>query len=215
MQPQPDPEQNRGQPSRLARALARGVEGFRQGFGDREYGMSREFRARYPGLAPWQPFVGPADIAARSIPAALRGAAGLVAGGAEAVGMSEANANRLQRDLNMIGNTFEPRRPNDTPESGLTRARTRMMEGWRQGFGERDVGIPADLLARYPHLARWQTDARDVDALVRSWPGLLQGGAGLAAGLAEDIGMSEAKASRLQRDLNAVTEVIGARRLGR
>jgi hypothetical protein len=129
--------------------------------------------------------------------------------------MSEANANRLQRDLNMIGNTVEPRRPNDAPESGLTRARARMTEGWRQGFGDRELGIPPAVLARYPHLALWQTDARDVDALVRSWPGLVQGGAGLVAGLAEDIGMSEANANRLQRDLNALAEVIGARRLGR
>lgn len=103
MQPRPGPEQGQVQPSRLAKALARGVEGFRQGFGDREYGMSRDFRARYPGLAPWQAVVGPADVFMRATSGLLGGASGTIAGTAEAMGMDETSANRLQRDLNILG----------------------------------------------------------------------------------------------------------------
>jgi len=65
--------------------------------------MSREFRARYPGLAPWQVVVGPADVFMRATSGVLGGASGAIAGGAEAMGMSEADANRLQRDLNIFG----------------------------------------------------------------------------------------------------------------
>jgi hypothetical protein len=214
LQQQPTPEPI-GPLSRLARALARGVEGARQGFGEREIGMPAEFRARYPGVAVWQPIAGTVDIAGRSIPAAARGVAGMVAGAAESAGMSEAGANRLQRDLNMVGHMFEPRRPRDVQSSEPTKRELRMTRAWKDGFGDRELGIPADMLARYPYLAYLQPDARDIDKLARGWSGALRGGAGFVAGLAEDSGMDEASANRLERDLNALAEIAGARRLGR
>jgi hypothetical protein len=63
---------------------------------------------------------------------------------------------------------------NTGPRRPFANAMARGADGFRQGFGEREVGIPAALFARYPHLAFWQPDASDVDKLVRGWSGLLR-----------------------------------------
>jgi hypothetical protein len=213
------PERRNGPLSRLARALERGAEGARQGFGQREIGMPAELRTRYPGLAVWQPIVGTVDIAGRSIPAALRGTAGLVAGAAEAAGMSESSANRLQRDLSMIGNTFESREPSrmqrtDVPPSN--KALSRFLSEFQQGFGGRELGMPAELRARYPGLWPWQPlVAAPADLALRTYQGLLRGAGGFIAGLSEASGVSETEANRRQREWNAAAEILGSRRLGR
>lgn len=105
------------------------------------------------------------------------------------------------------------------PNAGLRRpfanARARAVEGFRQGFGDRELGIAGEVLARYPALRFWEDDARIVDGLGRSWSGLLRGGAGFIGGWDQDLGSSEADSRRLQGELNALTEILGARRLGR
>jgi hypothetical protein len=113
----------------------------------------------------------------------------------------------MQRPENAESNA-EPRRP-------FANARDRAAEGFRQGFGDRELGIPAEILARYPQLAIWQDDARILDGLRRSWSGLLRGGAGFIGGWDQDLGSSETDSRRLQRDLNAFGDIFGARRLGR
>jgi hypothetical protein len=219
LDPQPDPEPRRSPLSRLANALARGAEGARQGFGQREIGMPAEFRARYPGVAVWQPIVGTVDIAGRSVPGAARGVAGILAGAAEAAGMNEADANRLQRDLNMVGNTLEARDPARMEQNGAppsNKALSRFASEFRQGFGDRELGIPVEVRARYPGLSMWQPlAAAPADFAMRTYQGLLRGAGGFAGGLLEGTGASQTDANRLQRELNAIGEILGSRRLGR
>jgi hypothetical protein len=105
--------------------------------------------------------------------------------------------------------------PNAEPTRPFANTRARAAEGFRQGFGDRELGIPADVLARYPQLGLLQDDARIVDGLTRSWSGLLRGGAGFAGGLSQDMGLNETDSRRLQREFNALGDIFGARRLGR
>jgi SCP1.201-like deaminase len=81
-------------------AAQRAWEGAKFGFGDQPLGFSADNIAKYPNAyLAWQPFVAPLDLALRSVPAAIYGAAGLASGLYEGFGGSPANAARLQRDI--------------------------------------------------------------------------------------------------------------------
>lgn len=82
--------------------VARTVEGFKQGFGERELGLPADVRAENPSIAPFQPLIGGADAVMRSISGLMSATPGTVAGLAEQAGMSRANADRLERDLNIL-----------------------------------------------------------------------------------------------------------------
>ena len=75
------------------------TESAKDAFGNEPPGISPENLKKYPYLNVLQPFAGMADVALRDINAAVAGGAGAVAGFAENIGMSEAEANRLQRDI--------------------------------------------------------------------------------------------------------------------
>lgn len=105
---------------------------------------------------------------------------------------------------------------NAGPRRSFANAIARGAEGYRQGYGERETGMPAEFLARYPGLSVWQPlAAAPADFFLRLWPGLLRGAAGFIGGLDQDMGSSETDSRRLQRELNAVAEIAGVRRLGR
>lgn len=84
--------------------LSRGWEGVKQGFGSEPIGFSDENRRNYPRTyLTWQPFVAPIDTALRLPGAIVGGAAGLGAGIYQAHGGGKAEADRLERDLNILG----------------------------------------------------------------------------------------------------------------
>lgn len=91
---------NDGIISRLWNATSRGFE---QGFGT-ESQFRKDFKRLYPNtFALWQPFTDTVELAFR-LPGGIIGAtAGAGAQTAREVGVSEAWANRLERDLNIIG----------------------------------------------------------------------------------------------------------------
>jgi hypothetical protein len=82
--------------------VARTMEGAQESFGERPLGISEKTRADYPALDAVQPLAVPLDAALRSIAAAVGGGAGAVAGLAEKAGLSRTDADRLQRDLNLM-----------------------------------------------------------------------------------------------------------------
>lgn len=85
-------------------ALVRIAETAKAAFGDQELGMSAETRNKYPGLAIWQPLVAaPADFVVRGLSSVLAGGSAAIAEVAKKAGMSDADANRLTRDLYVIG----------------------------------------------------------------------------------------------------------------
>lgn len=83
---------------------AAGAKGAGYGFGDELIGFSQENREKYPlTYRMWQPFVAPIDLALRAPGAAV---SALSAAGAEAYkqfGGSDADAQKLERDLNILG----------------------------------------------------------------------------------------------------------------
>jgi hypothetical protein len=98
------------------------------GFGDEPLGFSQESRAKYPHTyLRWQPYAAPLDFALRA-PGAAIGA--ISSAGSEiykALGGTETDANRLERDLNILGQSA-------------------MVEG---GFGSRyNIGKPQTNLFR-------------------------------------------------------------------
>lgn len=83
--------------------IERTVEGAKGGFGDRELGISAQTRADYPAVSLLQPLVAaPVDAALRTVAAAVGAVSGGLAGLAEKAGLSPADADRLQRDLNVM-----------------------------------------------------------------------------------------------------------------
>jgi phage-Barnase-EndoU-ColicinE5/D-RelE like nuclease3 len=83
--------------------LERGWEGTKQGFGSQPLGFSDENRRKYPVARFAQPFVAPIDAALRLPGAIAGGAAGLGAGMYRAHGGGKAESDRLERDLNILG----------------------------------------------------------------------------------------------------------------
>jgi hypothetical protein len=87
-----------------AGAVQRGWEGLKHGFGDQPVGFSLENREKYPiTTRTWQPFVAPIDTALRLPGAVIGGLAGVEAGVYRKHGGGDAEANRLERDLNILG----------------------------------------------------------------------------------------------------------------
>jgi hypothetical protein len=85
--------------------LKRAGEGFASGFGNEPIGFSPDTLERYPTLKhmpQFQSAVGLADTALRGVRGGVYGLAGAAAGTAEDLGMSESNANQLQRDLGVV-----------------------------------------------------------------------------------------------------------------
>jgi phage-Barnase-EndoU-ColicinE5/D-RelE like nuclease3 len=83
--------------------LERGWQGAKQGFGSQPLGFSDENRRNYPVARFAQPFVAPIDAALRLPGAIVGGGAGLGAGMYRAHGGGQAESDRLERDLNILG----------------------------------------------------------------------------------------------------------------
>lgn len=82
------------------------MDGLKQGFGDKAVGLTEEDYKNFPGLRDQKALQVAAtvvDALLRAPGAILGGAAGAVSGGAEAAGMSPANADRLMRDVGVAG----------------------------------------------------------------------------------------------------------------
>jgi hypothetical protein len=144
---QPGAPLTEGQPDDRRGILTRMMEGARGGAGSGELGISRENLEKYPA---WRLLQIPAQMAEtvpRTFGAAIGGMAGLGAGLTEHFGMSRADADRLQRDLDVAGTiaallsgtprprfggpspaagTAEFRRSTFTPDVGATPAATSM-----------------------------------------------------------------------------------------
>jgi hypothetical protein len=98
--------------------IGRAVEGAKHGFGASNIGISAENRAKYPVASTvLQPFAAPADLVLRGLSAIIEGGTGALAGLAEAAGLSKANADRLERDLNVIAKVAATQMP--TPRPGV------------------------------------------------------------------------------------------------
>jgi hypothetical protein len=100
---QPGAPLTQGQPDDRRGILTRMIEGAQGGAGGGELGISRENIQKYPALEMLQIPARMADAVPRVFGATIGGLAGAGAGRAEHFGMSPANADRLQRDLNMGG----------------------------------------------------------------------------------------------------------------
>lgn len=86
--------------------VRRAAEGFSSGFGSEPIGFKPETLESYPFLKQMpqlQAAAGIGDTALRGLRGGMYGLAGATAGAAEDLGMGEANANRLQRDLGSVG----------------------------------------------------------------------------------------------------------------
>lgn len=80
------------------------LQGIKQGFGPGPLGATDEDIQKHPILAgAFLPFILPLDLASRTVGAAIGGASALGAETARQAGMNEAWANRLERDLHIIG----------------------------------------------------------------------------------------------------------------
>jgi hypothetical protein len=105
--------------------LARTIEGFTAGAGTAPLGFTPQHRAQYPMLQALQPFAAPIDLALRLPAGVIGGAAGVGAGLAENFGLSRAQADRLQRDLGLLGQSAmvavpaRPRQSVPRPVAGL------------------------------------------------------------------------------------------------
>jgi hypothetical protein len=117
--------------------LERGWQGAKQGFGSQPLGFSDENRRNYPVARFAQPFVAPIDAALRLPGAIVGGGAGLGAGMYRAHGGGQAESDRLERDLNILGQGA-------LIESGMRPAHTRTVLD-NLGRRDADVGnLPAD-----------------------------------------------------------------------
>jgi hypothetical protein len=117
--------------------LERGWQGAKQGFGSQPLGFSDENRRNYPVARFAQPFVAPIDAALRLPGAIVGGGAGLGAGMYRARGGGQAESDRLDRDLNILGQGA-------LIESGMRPAHTRT---FLDNLGRRDADVgnlPAD-----------------------------------------------------------------------
>lgn len=103
------------------------IEAAKAAFGEEPYGISPENLKKYPYLGVLQPFAGMADVALRDVNAILGGGAGLIAGAAEEMGMSRVQADKLQRDLNMLVQVGAVNVPKPTPRM-MTRPVVRTAE---------------------------------------------------------------------------------------
>jgi hypothetical protein len=75
-----------------------------RGFGDEPLGFSEENRARYPNTyLRWQPLAAPLDFVGRAPGAAIGAISSAGSELYQALGGTETNANRLERDLNILG----------------------------------------------------------------------------------------------------------------
>ena len=124
--PMTPPEQVASPPDDDRRGvLARTIEGFTGGAGTRPLGIPAEYLARYPLWQSLQPFAAPIDFAMRLPAGVIGGAAGAGAGLAENFGLSRAQADRLQRDLGILGQaamvTAPARLPASMPRGGSAR----------------------------------------------------------------------------------------------
>lgn len=82
-------------------AVSKGVQ---QGFGDQPVGFSLENRLKYPAMyLTWQPFVAPLDTLFRLPGAVIGGGASGLAELYRKAGGDEASANKLDRDLRVLG----------------------------------------------------------------------------------------------------------------
>jgi hypothetical protein len=87
-----------------SRVGERAWQGAKQRFGDEPIGFSQENREKYPiTTRTWQPFVAPLDAAMRGVLGGVGGVAGVTAGAYKEAGGNPAMANRLERDVNQIG----------------------------------------------------------------------------------------------------------------
>jgi hypothetical protein len=112
--------------------LERGWQGAKQGFGSQPLGFSDENRRNYPVARFAQPFVAPIDAALRLPGAIVGGGAGLGAGMYRAHGGGQAESDRLERDLNILGQGA-------LIESGMRPAHTRTV---LDNLGRRDADGP-------------------------------------------------------------------------
>jgi hypothetical protein len=100
---QPGAPLTEGRPDDARGILSRIYEGAQGGAGGGELGIPRETIAKYPALEMLQIPARLAETVPRVFGATIGGLAGAGAGLAEHFGMSPANADRLQRDLNLGG----------------------------------------------------------------------------------------------------------------
>lgn len=97
--------------------VERTVGGAKAAFGDRQFGFSPEARQQYSALDYVQPVVAPLDAALRTIAGAIGGTTGAIAGLAEKAGLSRSDADKLQRDLNMMAQVAAVEAPVAGPAS--------------------------------------------------------------------------------------------------
>jgi hypothetical protein len=101
--------------------LARTIEGFTAGAGTAPLGFTPQHRAQYPMLQALQPFAAPIDLAMRLPVGIIGGAAGGGAGLYEYFTGDRTGADRLQRDLGILGQTAMVTAPSRLPP-GMPRA---------------------------------------------------------------------------------------------
>lgn len=97
------------------------------------------------------------------------------------------------------------------PEPGAMQPRRgpldRALAGVRKAYTEGgDFGISGENLTKYPGLLPLQPVAAGADAALRTISGAIHGVAGLAGGVAEDVG-GPAKGDRMERDVNIMGQV--------
>lgn len=85
----------------------------------------------------------------------------------------------------------------------------RMSQAAKAGLGEEPFGISPETQKKYPWASTLQLAAYPADVLLRGLNAFVAGGAGAVAGAAEEMGMSPAMASRLQRDIYQASQVAG------
>ena len=98
-------------------ALARAIEGFTAGAGTAPLGFTPQHRAQYPMLQALQPFAAPIDLAMRLPAGIIGGAAGGGAGLYEYFTGDRTGADRLQRDLGLLGQSAMVTAPTGLPRS--------------------------------------------------------------------------------------------------
>lgn len=112
-----------------------------------------------------------------------------------------------------ISDAPEGYQPPETPAQTQAEARgigTRIVDGIKQGFGSKELGLTEQDYKNYPWLrdsSFLQGLAATFDAIIRAPGAVLGGAAGAVSGGAEVAGMSPANADRLMRDVGVAGQV--------